>query len=280
MEAFHINLMMEPRGKIRHFHQFLSWLLRYWNLGNSKPLWVFYNFWKTHFLHRPQNNNNIRVHTVCRKFMDISTSYGQKSKSAFKIYRDSGGSNFTKDGGKRVIVIQKMCSRCVFLLQCILQTLKVKGKRQRLAQPWAPSLLPSHTDEFTQRRQVSSSTGLTRLGHSLYQQGSLHASGCHATLWAVWNKCIHILMVSWQEFWRLYKMKKTWNTSYRTSILCTITYKIFKIQKFVILMKWYNSKTVLYIFYNCYTSTKARGILIYQCFCIIIYFWYYVRGHS
>jgi len=92
----------------------------------------------------------------------------------------------------------------------------------------------------------------------------------------LWNKCIHILVVFWQELWRLYKMKKTWNTSYRTSILCTITYKIFKIQNFVILMKWYNSKTVLYIFYNCHTSTKARGILIYQCFCIIIYFWYYV----
>ena len=169
-----------------------------------------------------------------------------------------------------------MCSRCVFLLLNILQTLKSERVVALAPMPSSAPLCCCHSQTD---KSAHHPHRVNAFGHRYTNQEARTLQDVMPHF-GLWNKCIHILMVSWQEFWRLYKMKKTWNTSYRTPILCTITYKIFKIQKFVILMKWYNSKTVLYIFYNCYTSTKARGILIYQYFCIIIYFWYYVCGHS
>jgi len=211
--------------------------------------------------------------------MDISTSYGQKissKTSAFQIHQkhiDSGGSK-RKKGKKGSSLFETM--RLLLLLN-ILQTLK----SERVALAPMPRSAPlcccqSQTGEFTQGSQVSSSsTQGNAFGHRYTNQEARTLQDVMQHF-GLWNKCIHILMVFWQKFWCLYNMKKTWNASYRTSILCTITYKIFKIQKICHFDEVIQFKNCSIHFYNCHTSTKARGILIYQYFCIIIYFWYYV----
>jgi len=174
------------------------------------------------------------IYTVCPKFMDISTSYGQKISSKqvhFKIIRSilTPVAQKEKKGKKESSLFETMC---LLLLLNILQTLK----SERVALAPMPSSAPlcccqSHTDEFTQGSQVStSSTQGNAFGHRYTNQEARTLQDVMPHF-GLWNKCIHILMVFWQKFWCLYKMKKTWNTLYRTSTLCTITYKIFKIQK-------------------------------------------------
>lgn len=131
-----------------------------WNVATSS-LCDYFQFLKNAFFTSATTTTYACIYTVCPKFMDISTSYGQKISSKTSTFQnhqkhiDSGGSK-RKKGKKESSLFETMC---LLLLLNILQTLK----SERVALAPMPRSAPlcccqSRTDEFTQGSQVSSSS--------------------------------------------------------------------------------------------------------------------------